>query len=439
MKIYKQFLIILPIVIVLALTIPAVVTAAPIMDGRTVIGETFTLESGQILDGDLNVFGGVVNIQSDAQVNGSVFVLGGLVTINGSINGDLTAIGGTVNLEEDAVIEGNLISPASYINIDDNAVIKGDQLEGWGIPWTGMDLPFVPRPRAQMMPRLRILPVLNWIGRQVALILVMVGLGSLLLLVMPKATEQMSMALISKPWHAFGYGALTAVVMLFGGLMLSITICLIPIVIIVGLVFALAVLVGWLVLGYELGKRIAASIFNTSWHPVLTAAIGNLALYLASRGVGLIPCLGGFINFLVMLFGLGMVVVTLFGTNPYPRGEGVSIEEPVILLGSDAEKSPEKAEEAEKEEPPIVTPAPVDEAPFSQISPQDEPIETLNLGTRAENVLMDAGLISVGDVLNRLVQGDQAMLDIDGFGKKSLDDLKTALQLLGFPVDNHEE
>ena len=434
MKINKNIYIIFTTAFLLALMVPASVSAAPLSDGRTVVGETYTLESGRILNGDLNVFGGVVNIQSRATVNGNVFVLGGLVNIDGTIQGDLTAIGGTVNLNANAVVDGNLISPASYINIDEDAVIQGDIQEGFSIPWSGIQIPQLSRTSTPLMPRIRLLPVLNMIGRQISITLVMIGLSALLLLIMPGATENMTSALTLQPWHVLGYGALTAFVMLAGGLILTITICFIPVVILVALTFGLAVLVGWLALGYELGKSIASGIFKSTWHPVLTAVIGNLVLYITAKGVGLIPCLGGFIVFIAMLFGLGMAVVTLFGSYPYPRDESPDELEPVILFDGTPQSPIEDQASSQPKviHEPIV---PTTEDPLIASPSLVEPLESLGLRTRLENILTQAGLTSTGDVIELLSQGDKAVMEIDGFGKKSLDELKTLLKASGYQIN----
>lgn len=69
----------------------------------------------------------------------------------------------------------------------------------------------------------------------------------------------------------------------------------------------------------------------------------------------------------------------------------------------------------------------------SQTSPELA-IAELELGTRIESSLADAGIEIVGQALERMAQGDQAMLDIDGFGRKSLADLKRALKRQGFEL-----
>jgi len=336
-------------ILVIALAFPITVSAAPLEDDRTVFGSSYTLESGRILDGDLNVFGGVVNVEEDAAVTGDMFVLGGLVNINGTIEGNLTVLGGTVTLGSDAVIEGDLFAPGSYLDQEEGAEVRGDLVESWDVPWSEeFDFPFFFQPDIIRSPQTRLFSIVTSIGRGIALTLVLVALGALLLLAMPKPVETMTDALMKAPWHILGYGALTALVMVVGGVLLSLTICLIPVVILAGLTFALAILAGWLTLGYILGKKLAQSVFKATWHPVLSAAIGNLILYLLSVGLNLIPCLGSFIVFVAGLFGLGMVVVTLFGTRTYPRDGSQGIEEPILLNEADDNTS----QDAEGEQPP---------------------------------------------------------------------------------------
>ena len=426
MKKIQKIILILMGILTIALIFPSQVFAAPPEDDRIIFGETYTLESGRILDGDLTVIGGIVNIEEDATVNGNAVVIGGLVTIDGTVTGDLTALGGTVNLEENALIQGDLISPASYVNRDPGAVVQGDLIEGWTGPIRNFGIPeritTVP-----VRPRFSVLQIANRVGRWIAFSLIITGLGALLLLIMPKSTQVMIEALEMQPWQMLGFGALTAVVMLFGGLILAITICLIPIVILLGLAFGLAVLIGWLTLGYELGRKISQSLFKTSWHPVLSAAVGNLLLYLIASGLDLIPCLGGFLVFVTMLFGLGTVVVTLFGTNPYPRGTRTQIDKQEILF---EDKQTEWTKESMDEE----TPSAIEEEDLPE-----HPIDELDLNERTKNALKNAGLVSIEQVLERLQIGDETLLTISGFGAQSLKDLKEALNRSGFQVPGSKE
>jgi hypothetical protein len=442
MKKINQLFLLITACIIFTLALPYDVSAAPLTDDRTVVGETYTLESGRILDGNLNVIGGVVTIKQDASVNGNVFVLGGLVTIDGIIKGDLTAIGGTVNLNASAVVEGDLNSPASYININPNARILGERTQSWTIPGSGIE-PFDNiRPHFLRPRTITFLSILTHIGKTLGTALLMVALGALLLLIMPKPAERMTRALLSSPWQILGYGALTALVMLVAGVIFTITICLIPLVILVGLAFGMAIVVGWLTLGYELGKRIASGIFKSAWHPVLAASLGNLVLYLVAKGLNLIPCVGWFPVFIAALFGLGMAVTTLFGTYPYPRTgrEDPDLDPVVLFQRQHAAKAAGMQDDQPfnldmtQDTPPQVTFQQPD-GPIEKVVIKPEiPIEELNLGTPVNNTLRDAGLSTIEDVLHQLEHGDESFLKISGFDQKSLGDLKAALLRMGYEL-----
>jgi DNA-directed RNA polymerase subunit alpha len=58
-------------------------------------------------------------------------------------------------------------------------------------------------------------------------------------------------------------------------------------------------------------------------------------------------------------------------------------------------------------------------------------IEELDLSVRAYNCLKRAGLTRVGEILERMAQGDEEMLIIRNFGQKSLEELKESVQAKG--------
>lgn len=69
----------------------------------------------------------------------------------------------------------------------------------------------------------------------------------------------------------------------------------------------------------------------------------------------------------------------------------------------------------------------------ARTSPQ-RPIEELELGTRATDALMRAGITNVGQALEKLAQGESSILALDGFGRKSLADLKKKLRQFGYDL-----
>ncbi len=69
----------------------------------------------------------------------------------------------------------------------------------------------------------------------------------------------------------------------------------------------------------------------------------------------------------------------------------------------------------------------------ARVSPK-RPIAELELSSRAVDALAKAGITEVGQALERLAEGEDALLAIEGFGRKSLIDLKKRLRALGYKL-----
>lgn len=69
----------------------------------------------------------------------------------------------------------------------------------------------------------------------------------------------------------------------------------------------------------------------------------------------------------------------------------------------------------------------------------DRAITDLELGTRPTESLAKAGISTVGDVLAKLANGEAGILAIEGFGRKSLADLKKRLRQFGYELPEAAE
>lgn len=78
-----------------------------------------------------------------------------------------------------------------------------------------------------------------------------------------------------------------------------------------------------------------------------------------------------------------------------------------------------------------------EERAAAQVSPEI-PVTDLELNTRIQNTLKDAEITKVGDLLDLLVQGDDALLDIYGFGRQALADVKKTLRARGYEWEEEE-
>jgi len=68
----------------------------------------------------------------------------------------------------------------------------------------------------------------------------------------------------------------------------------------------------------------------------------------------------------------------------------------------------------------------------------ETPIENLDLSVRVFNSLKRTGVTTVGDVLELLEKGEEAVMSIRNFGEKSLDELRQKMQEKGFLQDESD-
>ena len=61
-------------------------------------------------------------------------------------------------------------------------------------------------------------------------------------------------------------------------------------------------------------------------------------------------------------------------------------------------------------------------------------VEELALGARATDALIKGGIANVGQVLEKLAEGEATILALVGFGRKSMADLKKKLRQMGYEL-----
>ena len=66
-------------------------------------------------------------------------------------------------------------------------------------------------------------------------------------------------------------------------------------------------------------------------------------------------------------------------------------------------------------------------------------VTELDISSRAQKVLVGAGIETVNDVLAKLEEGDETLTNLSGFGLKSLATLKKRLRARGFVLPGDED
>ena len=327
-----------------------------VFDGQVIFGQSFTLESGDTLTGDLLVFGGTADIQAGAVVDGNVVLFGGALTVDGEVTGDVSATGATVTLGPAAHIGGDLITIGATLDKSDTAQVDG-QIFNTATSWSNGSNgeqpvePDLPEPDV-ILPQYVVnfdplSGVWNIFGNAL-------GLGVLAMLValfLAPHAGRVARAVVDQPVMSGGVGLLVAFLTPIALFMMVITIILIPVAGLVVLALIIAGVFGWIAIGMEIGQRFTRAIHQT-WHPSIEAGLGTFALTLGAAALTNIPvlnCIGWLVPFLLGLAAFGAVIMTRFGTQSVaaPAAETLAPVTPEAPLPPAPPEEPKRRKKAE--------------------------------------------------------------------------------------------
>lgn len=297
----------------------------PFDGGPVIFGGSYTLESGDTLNGDLVVFGGNVTIEEDATVKGSIVIFGGTIKLDGAMTQDLVLIGGAGSMGEKAVIEGDLVMVGGSMTRAEGSRVEGEIRDN---PTIEIPAPPVPEvPEVPPVPEVPTVPEVNQpninidpIGSAFGVLgqaILIAALAMLLSLFMRPQMERVADTLVRQPLVSVGVGLLTVLASPLVALFMVLTIILILVVPFLALALFLAWLFGLIAIGFEVGERFTRSI-GQSWSPTLTAGFGTFLLVLIAEGIGLIPCVGWTVPFIVGVTGVGAVAMTILDSRKRP-------------------------------------------------------------------------------------------------------------------------
>jgi len=290
--------------------------------GQVIFGRDYTLESSETFDGDLVVFGGNVVIEEDASLDGNLVVIGGTIKSNGETNGDVVVVGGQVSLEEAALVTGDVVTIGGQLQQAEGAKIEGEVVNNVApditfptgrIPPTapaGPNIPNVVRPNIDIHfnPFAEVFWIFFWA-------VIVAAFSMLLSLFWQPQIDRTGTVIIRQPLMTGAIGLLS----FFVAAILLLTV--IP-----PVLAALAWLFGVVAMGSQVGERFSKAV-NQVWSPVLTIGFGSFLLMLVGGAIGLIPCLGGLILFLLGMLAIGGSVITWFGVR-LPQAPAVTVYTP---------------------------------------------------------------------------------------------------------------
>lgn len=325
------------------------------LDEQLRSGANVTVSSDETIDGDLYASGGQVRV--DGTVNGDLVVAGGQIDVTGDVTGDLLAAGGTITVagavdgdarmaggqiridgvigEDLAVTSGQLVIGAGGL-IGDNLLFSTGQTTFGGTvdgsvrgtagsyestgTVAGSESVTIPQPEQPTLAD----RVLSWVRRYIGLLLV----GALLLALLPRIARGAAIEARERPVPSLGVGLLGIVgfVAVLIGVILATVVLAIPLGLLRlgGLVAAVAlggaltgttvVYIFTILVGFVAQAVVALAFGRLLLQPGGEASIG---MDIARLALGLlilvllfaIPLLGGFLQFLAVLLGLGALLL----------------------------------------------------------------------------------------------------------------------------------
>lgn len=279
---------------------------------QLVIGNTFSLRENEVLEGNILVIGGIASTAVGSRIEGDVMLVGGTLSVDGKVNGNIVSIGGAINLNDEAVVNGDLSLLGGTLQRSNLAVINGGVNQNapdafdFDFPETGKWWnPF--NSGRSLLAR-----VLSALFQSLAMGILAVLVGLLL----PHNIKNIAATVTREPLVSGGIGLLTIIVAPIAFLLLIITILLIPVSFLGFIALSLAVLLGYIAVGFEIGQRLAG-LFKTTWHPSISAGLGSLLLALVTSFTNLIPCIGWVLGFVATVVGLGAVITSRVGSEKY--------------------------------------------------------------------------------------------------------------------------
>lgn len=283
---------------------------------------------------DIVRIGGSVTVDSDELVRGDVVVIGGSANINGEVDGEVVVVGGSARFGPQADVRRDITVVGGGLSRDPGAVIRGaiNEVGFGGIPWRGEW-----GRHADWDWMNGIYPVARLTGTLVRITLLFL-LTTLVLFVAKTPVEQIADRVAADPVKSWFVGFLAEMlfipVLIMTAFVLAISIIGIPLLVLlpVAIVALLVVmLVGFTAVAYHMGRLLQDKVDALRTRPYAATFVGILLIVspvLLARLVGLlggfgfvvwpIAAVGFLLEYSVWTAGLGAAALVRFNRPAQP-------------------------------------------------------------------------------------------------------------------------
>jgi cytoskeletal protein CcmA (bactofilin family) len=277
--------------------------------------------------GDVAVAAGTVHVTETGEVGGNIEAAAGTVRIDGTVGGDVSAAGGTVEVGETAQIGGNLDAGAGFLavhgTIDGTVRAGAEEIVLGPTASVGGDFrydaaTFTRDPEAAVGgsvvqdgsigdsagPDFGGFALPSWLGVVYGLFVNLL-LGAVLLAAFPSFSARVADRVAESPAKSGGVGLLTLVVVPVALVVLLLTLIGIPLSLVGAVAFGIAAWVAVVYGQFAVGAWALSLADRDNCWLALVVGLAGFAL------LGAIPILGGLLELVAFLLGLGALALTL--------------------------------------------------------------------------------------------------------------------------------
>ncbi len=288
--------------------------------GKSIAGEDYTVEEGEVIDGDIELTGGDLTVHG--VVNGDTAVVGGDLYIYGTVNGDAVNVGGDIYLKEGATLNGDAVTIGGDTIISEGSTFTGKEVSiGDDI---NIDLPgpifkgfeFADNPMFD-----RILDAV----KEVFFFLFLLFVGLLITVFMTRQTGNISEHMMQE----FPRSSLLGLALLVASPIVIVVLCVTLIGIPVAILYWLALMLLGILAFVIFSKIIGGKLVGAAAPAMLQVFIGLIllrSLNIVGKLIAIIPVelvtqigeviskVGGFVFLTAAVLGAGAILYSRFGT-----------------------------------------------------------------------------------------------------------------------------
>lgn len=259
----------------------------------SVVGGNVEISGSSTIGGSVTIAGGNVNLNAPVKLGAKV--AGGNVVVSNSIGGDLESYVGKLRLSSKATVSGDVTYWSdNQVTIDSGAKVSGKVTKN--------------SPINTEFDQKKFLGVISGLSLffKIASLVSTFVLGLLVILLLPIFTKNTLETLRKKPWPSAGAGLIALIVTPIVAVILFITLLGIPLALIILPVYFVILYISRIFVVLWAGQEILKQVNNKSsevWAFLVGVIVYGVLTF--------IPFVGGWISFLVIIFGLGAVLLTL--------------------------------------------------------------------------------------------------------------------------------